>query len=633
MSTEKFLIHHYKSIVVSVLILFFGVSVLNACNDSATFDEIAHIGAGYTYLTQHEMRLNPEHPPLLKDFIAFPLLALGLHFDSNQPFWIGGSGGAWDAGQWEAGKYLLYEAGNNPDRILFWSRMPIIILSVIFGLFLFKWGKELLGILGGLFVLVLYAADPNILGHNHYVTTDLGIAAFITFAFYYFLRFIKQPTWKNSLVAGFFLSLAQLAKFSSLIFLPIFVLLIILYPLIKKISRDDHLKDFKTVRLRIFFNYLLKSIAAFAFSLVVIWLVYALNTFNTDKTVIPQTVDFFFRADDPNVKVVYTRKILAAMNENALVRPMGEYLLGVAMVFRRVAGGNEHYFLGQYTSTASASYFPIVFFLKETLPFLLLLLFTLCYGIAKVTTTIWRALAKKNFGKTLHNYLQTRPMHYSALLFVLLYAYLSIGGNLNIGFRHLFPILPFLYLLIAQAVMHFLTKRPYRIQMQFKFLLAFLVFWMGLEAAFAYPGYVSYFNESIGGSKNGYQYVTDSNTDWGQDLKRLRQWINEHNRSTANRACLKQKQLLAQPAWCIPVDAMRVDYFGGGRPDRVLGETYVQWWDSMRPVEPGWYAISVNSLQGSIYNKHKSLDENYSWTLQYPPIDMIGNSILIYYIP
>ncbi len=48
-----------------------------------------------------------------------------------------------------------------------------------------------------------------------------------------------------------------------------------------------------------------------------------------------------------------------------------------------------------------------------------------------------------------------------------------------------------------------------------------LIAWLVAETAFAYPNYLAYFNETVGGPKNGYKYVTDSNVDWGQDLKRL----------------------------------------------------------------------------------------------------------------
>ena len=51
---EKLLKKHYKLVIVVVMAFFITVSLLNAKNDSATFDEVAHIPAGYTYVTQHD---------------------------------------------------------------------------------------------------------------------------------------------------------------------------------------------------------------------------------------------------------------------------------------------------------------------------------------------------------------------------------------------------------------------------------------------------------------------------------------------------------------------------------------------------------------------------------------------------
>ncbi|NCO98382.1 hypothetical protein GW864_04425, partial [bacterium] len=64
---KKFLEKKYKIIILVILIFIAVVSILNAKNDSLIYDEDSHIPAGYSYLTQHDMRLNPEHPPLLKD--------------------------------------------------------------------------------------------------------------------------------------------------------------------------------------------------------------------------------------------------------------------------------------------------------------------------------------------------------------------------------------------------------------------------------------------------------------------------------------------------------------------------------------------------------------------------------------
>lgn len=610
---EKLIKKHYRLIIFLILGLMFTVSVFNARNDSATFDEVAHIPAGFSYIQEHDMRLNPEHPPLLKDLIGLPLAFLNLNFDKNNDFWTGENlPRIWDDGQWWAGKHLLYGAGNDADKILFWARMPIIILSLALGLFLFMWGKELAGTLGGLFVLVLYAFNPNILGHNHYVTTDIGIAAFLTFSFYYFLKFIKNPSWKNVFIGGFFLGLLNLVKFSSLMAYPILGLVLLTYPLFKKLSHDELEHKEKFLRAKIFFSYLGKGIVAFVFSMLVVWVVYFFNTYNMPQEIIARQIGFSFPLADPNVLSIYTNKTLTFLNSSTVLRPMSEYALGVAMVFKRVAGGNGAYFLGNVSSDASAIYFPLVFVIKETIPLLALLTFSIIFTIWQIFKTFGKALKTKTVTKSIMRFAQVGVVQYALLGFICLYAILSITGNLNIGLRHLFPIIPLIYLLITKKVFDFLKDKHIITKKQIQIIFSTLIIWMILIPFFSYPNYVSYFNETIGGSKNGYKYVTDSNTDWGQDLKRLKAFL----------------ELNPQ------INKINVDYFGGGNPEYYLKEKFVPLWDSKRPIEQGWYAISANSLQISIYDKiNKTSANNYAWTKELTPVTMIGDSILIYYVP
>jgi hypothetical protein len=200
---------------------------------------------------------------------------------------------------------------------------------------------------------------------------------------------------------------------------------------------------------------------------------------------------------------------------------------------------------------------------------------------------------------------------YALFGFIALYAYISITGNLNIGFRHLFPILPFAYILITKKVFDLIRNKHAMTQRTFRYIFAVLIIWIIAIPIFSYPYYMSYFNESIGGSQNGYKYVTDSNTDWGQDLKRLKIYIDQHPE----------------------IDKIRVDYFGGGDISYYIGDKYIMWYDSLRPIQLGWYAISTNFLQGSIYDTaNKNPRNNYAWTEQYVPVTEIGNSILIYHI-
>ncbi|HCP09024.1 MAG TPA: hypothetical protein DIT25_04490 [Candidatus Moranbacteria bacterium] len=457
---KNFLEKKYKLVVGTILGFMLVVSLLNAWNDSAIFDETAHIGAAYSYVTQQEIRLNPEHPPLIKDLAGLPLLFMDLNFDTSLPFWTGELKNKWDEGQWASGRHLLYEAGNDPDKIIFWSRFPIVILSIIFGLFIFKWGKELAGTLAGLIALTLYAFDPNILGHNHYVTTDLGIVAFMTFSFYFYFKFIKYPTWKNVALAGLFLGLLQLAKFSSIIAFPIFAFATVVYPFFTHMPADT--KNKLSFRMKKLGEYIGKGAAAFALSIVLIWIAYFINTFNMTQETVGRVIDANFSPQTDNVLQIKTNQALHVLNNNAITRPMAEYSVGMGYVFRRVAGGNGAYFLGEVSSTAFPAYFPVVFLIKESIPALFLMLFALtlvaircashCRKIFKGHSKIYPEISK---------YMRAHITEFSLFLFILLYTYVSITGNLNIGFRHLFPILPFIYLLTAKTVANFLRNNIY----------------------------------------------------------------------------------------------------------------------------------------------------------------------------
>lgn len=605
---KKFFEKYYKIIAGLMLSFMLIVSILNAKNDSAIFDETAHIGAAYSYISQGEIRLNPEHPPLIKNLSGIPLAFMDLNFEINNPFWTGDLPNKWDEGQWKAGRHLLYESGNDADQILFWSRFPIILLSLLLGFFIFKWTRELAGKLAGLFALALYTFNPNILGHNHYVTTDIGIAAFITFSFYYFIKFIRKPSWKNVFLGGLFLGLVQLAKFSSILIFPVLFLILFIYPLIKNKTEEEKEKN----RIRILGEYFGKGLVAFAFSMTIVWFAYSINTFNMTKETTAQVIEFNFpEKNNDNPKNLYTNKVLNLINETSITRPLSTYGIGIGYVFRRVAGGNGAYFLGEVSSKAFLAYFPTVFLIKEPLVSLLFMIsaFGLAFfKIAKNLKEIQKKYLKSIFEKLVF-YLQKNIASASMFLFVLLYSYLSITGNLNIGLRHLFPIFPFAYILTSKIIFEFVKNRKEKSSQTIIYAsILILTLTLFFQSIFAYPNYMSYFNESVGGPKNGYKFVTDSNADWGQDLKRLKIFLEKHPE----------------------IDKIRVDYFGGGDTRYYLGDKYIQWYDSKRPIEKGWYAISTNFLQGSLHDKEKKDEDSYRWLLKEKPKYQIGTSLLIY---
>jgi len=632
---KKFFQKNYKLIIILSLALTVFLSILNAKNDSLIYDEDAHIPAGYSYLTRFDMRLNPEHPPLLKDLAAIPLLFMKLDFNVPQEIWEGDP----NTVQWQSGSYFLYSSTNNPDKIIFWSRLPIILIFVLLALFIFKWTWEISSLGAALLAFILFTYDPNILGHNHYVTTDLGIAASTTFVFYYFVKFLKDPIWKNVYWLAGFLALVQLTKFSSVLIFPVFGLILIGYSFVKlaRHPQDNTLK----FKIKNFGEYLGKFIAAFVISLIVVWIAYFLSTFNMPKEKLPEIANYYFSKN--NLQSIYSKKVLFALNDSSFFRPMAVYLFGIMRVFQRVTGGNTTYFMEQVNKIGFYSYFPIVFLIKMTIPTLIFIFSAIgiaLYGFFHRFRKI-AGVTKINIFSRFTNFIRTHVLESLILLFISIYLASSISGRLNIGIRHLFPIFPFIFILLSKTIFSFIKKlhTPKQVKLAHSIIIALCVILI-LNTLSTYPNYVSYFNAFAGGPKNGYRFVVDSNADWGQDLKRLKNWIQEYNHCAMTKspdACVSYKYPIEEGK---PIQKIRVDYFGGGYNTHqedlryYLGNLCEIWHGDTRPIVPGWYAISTEYLQNSIYDLTEPSIKSYRWIKEknIKPYYQVGTSILIYKI-
>lgn len=623
-----------------MMVAFFAVSILVSYQESTTMDEKAHIPAGYSYVKYQDMRINPEHPPLLKDFAGLAILPLDPAMPKSDPLWESGDwldlskfpegpARTWGLAQWEFGDKILHWNGNDANLVTFWARFPFILVSLLLGYFIYRWTRELAGTVAGLFAALLYFFDPNIIAHSHYVTTDIGIAAFIFFSFYFFVRFLKDPSNKNILWSGIFLGLAQLAKFSAVLLFPIFGMFAVLYGL--AITVEAVPGAWKT-RLKNGFIYGLKYMGSVAICFVAIWILYFFNTVQMPGEVIAEIA----RAQFPNSRAIgqVAETTVVAMSQSAILKPLAEYFLGVFMVFARVAGGNTFYFLGEVSKQASQLYFPLVFVLKETIPMLFLLLATTLYALYRTG----KGLTERN-GAGLWTVIVTsfreRITQYMMVFFILFYSYVSITGNLNIGYRHLFPILPFIYVLVAKVVFDILKRQSdqpatYR---TLRILLACATFSIIAIPVISYPSYLSYFNAIGGGHKYGYRYVTDSNYDWGQDLKRLRGFVDNYNECVENQFetpfCEPFRSMNTPKNQ--PIDVIRVDYFGGSNGKWQLGE-YHKGWHSQLPPEAGWYGLSIGFLQENWYKELRPDERSYDWLKGRAPDFRVGDSIFVYYI-
>lgn len=622
---------HPNAIAATILSVFFIISLIVSAQESTTVDEIAHIPSAYSYVRYGDMRLNPEHPPLMKDLAGIPLLFLHPTFPLAQSCWINGQA-------WDVGRVFLQGLGNDADAITFWARVPTTLVAVLLGICIYLWTRQLAGTLAGLFALTLYAFDPNILAHGHLVTTDIGIATFVFITTYYFVRFLQEPNRNNLILFGLLLGLAQLVKFSAIVLFPFFALLTVIYAYARPLPPDGYPLSSPGIRRHaLVFGYIWKYAIAVILCCVVIWLGYFLNTLNMPAERLLAISDYVFKdfpvdSQGGTLTAHLAKTAITWMAGVPFLKPLAEYFLGLTMVFARTADGGKHYFLGAVTTQHTPAYFPVVFLIKETLPFLFLLAASLLYALSRLSDSL--SDKTRTFKEKYVAFVEQHIAPISMMGFVIFYSYLCITGNLNIGLRHIFPILPFLYVLTAKIsaeALHQLRKQGYIKPLSANVITGFCVFWIVSIPALAYPSYLSYFNESVGGHANGYKYVIDSNYDWGQDLKNLKKWVDQYNECAAKP--LQVCRLPYRPPTATAIEKIHLAYFGTLDPQYYFDSHFIiPWSDNFKP-EPGWYAISAQYYQESTHKPFEPDQWNYRWLENYPMTSRAGDSIFIFYVP
>jgi len=574
------------NLITAFLLTFvFLAAVFSMKDDSVTMDEVAHLPAGYSYLTQKDMRLNPEHPPLIKDLAAIPLLFIkNIKFPSEIDAWQKDING-----QWTFGYNFLYHSGNPVDKMIFWGRIPMILILILLGFYIFKWTRELLGNKVALLSLFLFSFSPTFLAHGRLVTTDVGAATGVFIATYYFLRALKNPDKKNIILAGISFGLAELCKFSVILLIPLFVFLALVWWLIKL----GNLKQaFKIL------------ISVFVIGYLLIGLVYQYHVLNYPPERQARDTEFLL-ASTP---FPFLGKILVWASTKPVLRPLAEYFLGLALVFQRAAGGNTTYFLGEVSAAGWKNYFPVVYSIKESLAFHILTLIAILYSAGLIKKPFW-----VNLFPRVENWIKFHFSEFAMICFILLYWIVSLNSNLNIGVRHLLPVFPFTILLVSATTISWL-KQPYS---KLKYtIFGVLILWQAISVISIYPHFLTYFNELVGGPDKGYIYTVDSNLDWGQDLKRLKKWIDQNK-----------------------IEKIYVDYFGGGDAKYYLKEKYAPWWGTRDPQElpkGSYLAVSATFLQGGRGEPVPGFNQQYGyyrWLDKYKPVTKIGYSIFVYYIP
>ncbi len=568
-------------VATALLLLSYGLAMGSMSQKSPTFDEQGFIVRGLGYLRGENQQMRVGHPLGINALnAAFLVNDASVKLPVDDPSWT-------ETGFHRPAELFLWEIGNDVGRIMFLARLPSLWLGMLLAAVVGRWAWLLSRRRwAGVLALLLIAFDPNILASTRLATTDLGLALGVTVAGFLLWRYWKRPSWQSLILAGIGLGLMLNTKFTVGLFIPLFALVSLLGMLINPTPQPPS-----------------PPTPTLAHSILKFILFYPLIGFFTLWAL------YGFQMGTLPAQLPMLTQLGGA------TMPLSHYVEQLLDIGGRLQVATPSFLLGNYSDTGWWFYFPVAFLLKTPLPTLLLLLLAVVLrgvwyvrGLGMATPCPYRGGLRAAFFDD------------AALLVPALgYFAFALTSEINLGYRHLLPMLPFLAVFtansLAQIQILYADRKSRLTQRLFPAfvggmagLLMFIILWM-------YPHYLAYFNLLAGGPQNGWRALVDSNLDWGQDLGALSGWMVENG-----------------------VEEVWLSYFGEARPE-YYGIKYQGldswpprlWNPQIRPYSPsnpapGIYAISATNLQGVQFANR----DQFAWFREREPIAKIGYSIFLY---
>lgn len=384
------------AILASVLLTQMAAAMLlSASGDAPTIDEPAHLAAGTAYVFRHDLRLNPEHPPLVKVLAALPLRLAGINLPTPAQLR--------SEGQYTLGRRILYGMGNDPGHVMWLARLPMMGLTLGLALVVFAFARDLFGTWPALVALAVTTLDPNLIANGRLLTTDVAVTGFLLLTLWLLWRAANRARpWV--LAAGIALGLGMASKYSALVAVP-FVALVAFS------------SGWSTARPASRFRRLLEglgwSLVVLVLALVTVWAVYL-------------AIDPRLRFDGARLEATGA---LASVAERL---PVPEaYRAGLEFAIASDQGGRDSYLLGEHYKRGRLDYYPLLLAIKTPVGTLALW--------AAALTAVLATRRRRELGM----YLLLVPA--ALLLF-------AVQSDTNMGYRHILVVPVFLAVASAAVV-------------------------------------------------------------------------------------------------------------------------------------------------------------------------------------
>lgn len=310
----------------------------------------------------------------------------------------------------------------------------------------------------------LIGCEPNLLAHATLATTDIALTASVLAATYHLVIGRDGIWWKRVLVPGLAAGLAVACKASAITFVPL-AFLVVAFPR----SR------------RILFDWLLMVGIA-----VVMLFAYCGCDWATEPS--------FIRWADGLPDSSFADRMRFVAEHLRIFPNAGE---GIVQQIKHNMRGHGSYVLGAWYPRAVWYYFPVVLTGKLTEPLLLALVGVLIVRPRSLFNTAGR-------------------IAFAYLLF-------SLTCRVQIGVRLVFPLVVFLHVAVAVALLSQFEGESHLSRRRFWIACALVLAGWAITWT-TWPHGLRYLNYFWGGSARSAEVMTDSNSDWGQGLPELARW-------------------------------------------------------------------------------------------------------------
>jgi len=575
-----------------LVVVFLLQCFLSSRVKSPAWDETGDIAAGLSYVLTGKFTVNPQHPPLLKELIGLSTLASGARWPNTpqaQQLLNGAS-----QNQWAVGSDII--AGSGPDKVMFWARLPMILVAAMMGIVLYVWGRQMMGAAAALGAVFLWALDPNVVAHSYLTTLDVGFASFTVLFFFALWSYLRYPSLQRLALCGLALGAVLATKFSAVLLLPVAGLLILVAAWRPPAGMPRPPRTFLNL-----YEFTPASIikagpnepcpcgSGRKFKV----------CHGARGAAVTHSEAALATKLTRGVGVFLAMGVVAFMVIQLLYFFPSEpllYLKGLGMVNADHVPDYDAYMAGMLDKKF-LSYFAVVWLVKEPLAIIALVV----VGLVAVIRSRKYSLLDKLF-------LLAPP----AVLFA---AHSLLADPL--GIRYIIPVLAFTYLIGGLGLAELIGSGT----LWKRAAAGTLCVWLAVAALGIYPDHLSYFNEAAclikdpgkigldGGSRCGPLWLDDSNVDWGEGLKQLRTWWNEHAKGRP----------------------MRLAYFGSF-PPQAYGMAYesIDNQQLLQAPTPGLYAVSAHLVARIPPLSEKYGDGAGAWLRRTPPTAIVGHSLYIY---